>query len=84
MKIETDKVEITSGVRFGKTIGSPVSLVIQNKDFENWEKIMSVFPQDNTDEKSFSQCRPGHADYAGSIKYNHTDLRNVLGAFQCS
>lgn len=78
MKIETDKVEITSGVRFGKTIGSPVSLVIQNKDFENWEKIMSVFPQDNTDEKSFSQCRPGHADYAGSIKYNHTDLRNVL------
>ena len=46
MKIETDTVEITSGVRFGKTIGSPVTLVIQNKDFENWQKIMSVNPED--------------------------------------
>ena len=78
MKIETDTVEITSGVRFGKTIGSPVTLVIQNKDFENWQKIMSVYPEDYNEEKSFTQCRPGHADYAGSIKYNQTDLRNVL------
>ena len=78
MKIETDTVEITSGVRFGKTIGSPVTLVIQNKDFENWQKIMSVLPEDFTEEKSFTQCRPGHADYAGSIKYNHNDLRNIL------
>ena len=78
MKIETDTVEITSGVRFGKTLGSPVTLVIQNKDFENWEKIMSTNPEDYTDEKSFSKYRPGHADYAGSVKYNQTDLRNIL------
>ena len=74
MKIESDTVEITSGVRFGKTLGSPVTLVIQNKDFENWQKIMSTNPEDFTDEKSFSKYRPGHADYAGSVKYNQTDF----------
>lgn len=78
MKIETDTVEITSGVRFGKTIGSPLTLVIYNKDYENWLKIMSVDPKDETDEKSFTKYRPGHADYAGSIKYNQKDLRNIL------
>ena len=65
MKIETDTVEITSGVRFGKTLGSPVTLVIQNKDFENWEKIMSTNPEDYTDEKSFSKYRPRHDARAG-------------------
>lgn len=78
MKIESDTVEITSGVRFGKTTGAPVCLVIRNKDFSNWEKIMSTSPADETDEKSFTTVRPGHADYAGSVKYNHKDLRNVL------
>lgn len=78
MKIEADTVEITSGVRFEKTTGAPVTLVIYNKDFENWEKIMSIDPDDETDEKSFTKYRPGHADYAGSVKYNHKDLRNVL------
>lgn len=78
MKIENDTVEITSGIRFGKTLGSPVTLVIRNKDFENWQKIMSVSPDDKTDDKSFSIYRPGHADYAGSIKYNQKDLRNIL------
>ena len=78
MKIESDTVEITSGVRFGKTLGSPVTLVVQNKDFENWQKIMSTNPDDFTEEKSFSKYRPGHADFAGSIKYNQTDLRNIL------
>lgn len=78
MKIETDTVEITSGVRFGKTMGSPVTLVIQNQDFENWKKVMSTAPEDITEEKSFSTFRPGHADFAGSVKYNQTDLRNVL------
>ena len=48
MKIETDTVEITSGVRFGKTLGSPVTLVIQNRDFENWQQIMSTAPEDFT------------------------------------
>ena len=78
MRLESDTVEITSGVRFGKTLGSPVTLVINNKDYDNWQKIMSVYPQDYTEEKSFTAYRPGHADYAGSIKYNHKDLRNVL------
>ena len=78
MKIETDTVEITSGVRFGKTLGSPVTLVIQNRDFENWQKIMSTSPDDFTSEKSFTKYRPGHADFAGSVKYNQTDLRNIL------
>lgn len=78
MQIEKDTVEITSGVRFGKTLGSPITLVIQNRDFESWKKIMSVAPEDITDEKAFSTYRPGHADYAGSVKYNQTDLRNVL------
>lgn len=78
MKIENDTVEITSGVRFGKTLGSPITLVVKNRDFENWQKIMSVAPEDITDEKAFSTFRPGHADYAGSVKYNQKDLRNVL------
>lgn len=78
MKIEKDTVEITSGIRFGKTMGSPVTLVIRNRDFESWQKIMSVAPEDITDDRAFSTYRPGHADYAGSIKYNQQDLRNVL------
>ena len=78
MQIECDTVEITSGVRFGKTLGSPLTLVIQNKDYENWQKIMSIYAEDLNSEKSFTKCRPGHADYAGSIKYNFKDLRNIL------
>lgn len=78
MKIESDTVEITSGVRFGKTLGSPVTLVIYNKDFENWQKIMSTDSADETNEKAFYAYRPGHADYAGSVKYNRKDLRDIL------
>ena len=58
MKIETDTVEITSGVRFGKTLGSPVTLVIKNRDFENWQKIMSTNPEDFTGEKIFFKIPP--------------------------
>lgn len=78
MNIEADKVEIKSGVRFGKTTGSPICLEIQNIDFENWQKIMSMKQEDFTDEKSFSSPRPGHADFAGAIKYDLKDLRDVL------
>ncbi len=78
MKIENDMVEITSGVRFGKTLGSPITLVVKNRDFDSWQKVMSVAPEDVTDDKAFSTFRPGHADYAGSIKYNQKDLRNIL------
>ncbi len=83
MKIENDKVEITSGIRFGKTLGSPITLEINNKDFEKWEKIMSVLPLskedlDNTDLKKIENIRPGHADYCGALKFNQEDVRNIL------
>jgi len=79
MKIESDTVEIKSGVRFGKTTGAPICLEITNKDFENWQKIMSIEKNDEFQgEKTFTQPRPGHADFAGSIKYNLKDLRDVL------
>lgn len=79
MKIETDKVEIKSGVRFGKTTGAPICLEIVNKDFENWQTILSSDEiLGDKDEKSFSKPRPGHADFAGAIKYDLKDLRDVL------
>jgi len=78
MNIEADTVEIKSGLRFGKTTGAPICLEIKNKDFENWQKIMSTEEHDFTDEKSFSAPRPGHADFAGAIKYDLKDLRDVL------
>ena len=86
MKIEHDTVEIKSGVRFGKSTGAPICLEIKNKDFENWQEVMNVEHQDyptqetlkKIEAKAFTKLRPGHADYAGSVKYNFTDLRNVL------
>lgn len=79
MQIESDEVEITSGVRFGKTTGAPICVQIVNKDFENWTEIMSVNSFDNQDlAKSFTKPRPGHADFAGAIKYDLDDLRDVL------
>ena len=86
MKIEHDTVEIKSGVRFGKSTGAPICLEIKNKDFENWQEVMNVEHQDyptqetlkKIEAKAFTKLRPGHADYAGSVKYNFTDLRDVL------
>lgn len=78
MQIESDEVEIKSGIRFGKTTGAPVCLEIKNRDYENWEKILSIYSKDETSEKSFTAPRPGHADFAGKIKYNLDDLRDVL------
>ena len=77
MMIESDKVEILSGVRFRKTLGSPVALVIRNKDWENWGDVMSV-EEPRGDLSEETRPRPGHADLAGAMKYNHTDIRNVL------
>lgn len=77
MKIETDKVEILSGVRHGKTLGSPISLVIWNRDFENWGEKMSVEPVKTAIEKVVVP-RPGHADLVGRYKYGHEDIRNVI------
>ena len=86
MQIETDKAVIKSGVRFGKTTGAPVCLEIENKDWKNWQIPMSVESQNLSDPdileavnaKKITRVRPGHADFAGAIKYNHNDIRNVL------
>ncbi|MEP6755285.1 MAG: chorismate synthase [Chthonomonadales bacterium] len=76
-KIETDTVEIISGVRFGRTLGSPVTLLVRNRDFENWLDRMSVRPV-NTETPPIVEARPGHADFAGMMKYATDDLRNIL------
>jgi chorismate synthase len=77
MNIEQDQAEIISGVRGGSTLGSPISIVIHNKDWENWQKVMGVEAKpDDTD--ILTQPRPGHADLAGAIKYGFGDIRNVL------
>ncbi len=78
MKIEQDKAEILSGIRGGKTIGSPIALKIDNKDWGNWQKIMDVSQEEEGQTKVVHHPRPGHADLAGGIKYNHHDLRNIL------
>ncbi|MGB9595672.1 MAG: chorismate synthase [Candidatus Poribacteria bacterium] len=80
MKIETDSAEITSGVRNGVTLASPISVAIQNKDWENWKDVMSIEDKGNNSisDRSFARPRPGHADFAGGIKYNQRDLRNIL------
>ena len=77
MRIESDKVEILSGVRFGKTLGSPIALVVRNKDWANWTEKMSVEGSGSGVEK-ISIPRPGHADLAGALKYGFDDLRNVI------
>jgi chorismate synthase len=77
MKIEMDKVEILSGIRFGKTLGSPIALMIQNKDWQNWKERMSVDSNGAGIEK-ITIPRPGHADYTGAMKYGFDDLRNVI------
>jgi len=76
MEIESDTAQITSGVRFGKTLGSPITIVIENKDWQNWEDKMSVEGEE-TSEK-ITAPRPGHADLAGAMKFGHSDLRDVL------
>ena len=76
-KIETDKIEFLSGVRGGLTTGSPVSFFIKNKDYENWRERMDVF-KPVPEESKIHTPRPGHADFAGSIKFGLDDIRNVL------
>ncbi len=78
MKIETDRAEILSGVRWGKTLGSPIAILIVNRDFQNWSKGMSPDAEDDGSIPSVTSPRPGHADIAGAIKYGHRDVRNVL------
>jgi chorismate synthase len=80
MKIEQDQVEILSGVRHGLTLGSPLALMIENKDWANWTDVMAVEPCDLAPEKSrqLKRPRPGHADLAGGQKFGARDLRNIL------
>jgi chorismate synthase len=76
MKIEHDKVQILAGLRYGKTIGSPINLFIPNKDYKNWKDIMQIEP--GKESIRITSPRPGHADLSGILKYNFRDIRNVI------
>ncbi|MGG2066370.1 chorismate synthase [Bacillus sp. S14(2024)] len=82
MQIEKDQVQILSGVRHGYTIGAPITLVVENRDFTHWTKIMGAEPLTEEESKEMkrqiTRPRPGHADLNGAIKYGHRDMRNVL------
>ncbi len=81
MSIEKDRVEVISGIRHGKTMGSPITLLIRNLDWVNWKDVMA--PESSNDmpesgSKEVTRPRPGHADLAGALKYNEYDIRNIL------
>jgi chorismate synthase len=78
MHIEQDRAHILSGVRHGKTIGSPVSIQIENRDWKNWTEVLPVAAGDPEKHKAVASPRPGHADLAGALKYNFPDARYVL------
>ena len=78
MKIEKDTAQLMSGVRWGVTIGSPVTLVVQNRDWGNWSEKMSPLPEHRDESIAVTRPRPGHADLTGVMKYNLDDARNVL------
>ncbi len=81
-KLEVDEVEVLAGLRHGLTLGTPLALVIRNRDHENWTWGMSPWPPDGAPSgkgtKPVTLPRPGHADLAGALKYGHTDVRNAL------
>jgi chorismate synthase len=77
MKIETDTVEVRSGLRHGRTLGSPIAVLVANRDYANWEERMNPWPVDAAVEEVHLP-RPGHADLVGAQKYGHSDIRNVL------
>jgi chorismate synthase len=78
MLIEKDEVQIRSGIRWGETLGSPVALGIENRDWKNWTKKMSAAPEDRDESVAVTKPRPGHADLTGILKYDHADIRNIL------
>jgi chorismate synthase len=79
MKIEKDRAELRGGVRHGVTLGSPIAMWIENRDFANWTDAMSPNPvSDDVDKKTHTRIVPGHADFPGALKYVHHDVRNVL------
>lgn len=78
MAIERDEVRVVSGIRFGRSMGSPITLIVENRDFKNWQKRMSADPADRDAADPVTRPRPGHADLAGVLKYNLDDVRDVL------
>jgi len=78
MAIEKDQVEFLTGLRNGQTLGSPITLMVKNKDWANWEEVMTPHPGAKIDERKVTKPRPGHADLTGAIKYRHADVRNIL------
>lgn len=78
MTIENDRIEILSGLRFNRTIGSPLTLQLKNRDWENWQKLMAPEGERPPETLPLTCPRPGHADLAGGLKYNHEDLRMIL------
>src|SRR5258706_2610660 len=80
MKIETDRAEIVAGVRHSRTIGSPIAILIRNKDWQNWTEALPVEDTEGDEDKKkpVTRPRPGHADLAGSIKYDFHDARYIL------
>ena len=78
MLIEKDQARPVSGIRFGRTMGSPITFIIENRDFKNWQKRMSADPNDRAEVTPVTRPRPGHADLAGVLKYNLEDIREVL------
>jgi chorismate synthase len=78
MLIERDEVQIRSGVRWGETLGSPVSFGIENRDWKNWTKKMSAAPEDRDEKIAVTKPRPGHADLNGVLKYDRSDIRDIL------
>jgi chorismate synthase len=78
MRIETDTVEIRSGLRHGRTLGSPIAVLVANRDYANWEERMNPWPVEGFEPDEVHLPRPGHADLVGAQKYGHSDIRNVL------
>lgn len=78
MQIERDRVEFISGLRKGVTLGSPISMIIRNRDWENWKDLMSLEPGEVPEPAVVRTPRPGHADLVGALKYGHSDIRNIL------
>src|SRR5471030_1744195 len=83
MQIERDTAEFLSGVRAGETIGSPIAMLIQNRDWKNWQEIMDPAPRETDAEgtlrrRAVTRVRPGHADLTGLLKYDREDARDIL------
>src|SRR5512147_407927 len=78
MKIERDEVQFRSGIRFGESLGAPITLVVENRDWKNWTSKMSPRAEDRDPKYVVSRPRPGHADLTGALKYDRRDVRDIL------